>query len=55
MMSSVVNLAHTVLGTGVLALPRAIADAGMALGLVFLILGAALGALSNFLLGVSSL
>ena len=55
LVSGVTNLAHTVLGTGVLALPAAVASAGMALGLTFLLLGAGLGVLSNYLLGQSAI
>jgi len=55
LVSGITNLAHTVLGTGVLALPKAVADAGMAFGLTFLILGAFAGVLSNYLLGRSAM
>ena len=49
--SAVINMAHTIMGSGVLALPKAVADAGLVWGLVFLALGAVLGTFSLFILG----
>jgi len=53
--SAVVNLAHTVMGTGVLALPHAMSQAGLAMGLTFLVIGSLLGAFSMYVLGQASL
>lgn len=52
--SGVANLANSILGTGLLALPGAFRDAGMVFGLVFATLSALLGILSLHLLSQSS-
>ena len=48
-------MAHTVMGTGVLALPHAVAQAGMVWGLTFLVIGAILGTFSLFILGQTAI
>jgi len=53
--SSFVNLANTVMGTGVLALPFAVENAGFIPGLIFLTLGAMLAGLSLYVLGAAAL
>jgi len=53
--SSFVNLANTVMGTGVLALPMAVRQAGMVPGMSFLLLGAVLAGISLYMLGASAL
>ena len=55
MASGIINLAHTILGTGVLALPAAVANSGIVWGLIELYCGAALGVLSLFILGAASI
>ena len=52
--SSVLNLANTIMGTGILALPYALAGSGVMLGVVFLFLSATFGGLSLHLLAQSA-
>ena len=53
--SCVLNLSNTILGTGLLALPVAFKEAGLASGMLLLILSSALGALGLHLLAESAL
>jgi amino acid permease len=48
--SSVLNLANTIMGTGILALPYALSESGIVLGVIFLFFSTAFGMLSLFLL-----
>ena len=52
--SSVFNLANTIMGTGMLALPHAFATAGLASGLALCVVSAAANAFTNHLLTAAS-
>ena len=52
--SSSVNLANTIMGTGILALPAAVAECGIVLGVLFMMLSAGAGMLSLHFLSQSA-